>query len=219
MIFSSRQQAESGIDIITDGEQSKIGFFAYVQERLGGFEPMDGPPVKIFAEEVEEFPEYEDYFGRAMLGRTIAPRVSLRCTGPIRYLGQEAIRRDIDNLKAALSGLRPSEVFLPAVAPSGVGENGYYKTDEEYWHALADAMRSEYQAIVDAGFLLQIDDPFLTDILSYPSTGGANPSRKPKCMWRQSISVCAAFRLKKCGFTPATASTKGRECMTHRFER
>jgi len=174
-----RQQTENGIDVVTDGEQSKTGFFAYVRERLDGFEPVDGPPAKFFAEEVEAFPEYyADYFGRAMLGRTIAPRVSLVCAGPIRYKGQEAIQRDIENLKAALQGLKPADVFMPAVAPSGVGENRYYKTEQDYWHALADAMRSEYQAIVDAGFLLQIDDPFLTDVLSYPSTGGADPRKK-----------------------------------------
>jgi len=84
----------------------------------------------------------------------------------VSYRGHEAVRRDIDNLKAALAGLAPADVFMPAVAPSGVGANEYYRTDEEYMHAVAGAMHTEYRAIVDAGFLLQIDDPFLTDLYS-----------------------------------------------------
>ncbi|HTR35698.1 MAG TPA: cobalamin-independent methionine synthase II family protein [Bryobacteraceae bacterium] len=164
------KQAENGIDVVNDGEQSKSGFFTYVGERLNGFEPVDGPTPRNWAEEVDEFPEYyEQYFSRAMMGRTIAKRVAIVCTGPISYRGQDGIRRDIENLKAALKGLQPADVFMPAVAPSGVGENRYYRTDEEYWNALADAMHHEYKAIVDAGFLVQIDDPFLTDNFSYSS--------------------------------------------------
>jgi 5-methyltetrahydropteroyltriglutamate--homocysteine methyltransferase len=163
-----RKQAESGVDILTDGEQAKIGFFAYVSERLNGFESATGPLPKPFAEEVEAFPEYyQQYFSHAMVGGSIAPRMSLACTGPISYRGQDAVRRDIETLKAALEGWKAEEVFLPAIAPSGVGANRYYATDEEYWNALAEAMHTEYQAIVDAGFLVQIDDPFLTDVFSY----------------------------------------------------
>jgi len=163
-----RQQVECGIDIPTDGEQSKPGFFAYVNERLAGFEPKAGPRVAMFQAEVEAFPEYyKQYFSSAMLGVTLAPLVPFVCTGPVAYRGQEAVRRDIENLKAALRGLDPSDVFMPAVAPSGVGKNEYYRSDKEYMHAVADALSSEYQAIVDAGFLLQIDDPFLTELYSY----------------------------------------------------
>ena len=87
------------------------------------------------------------------------------------------MRRDIDNLKAALReldpGLDPEDVFMPAVAPSGVGKNEYYRSYEEYMHALAEALSTEYRAIVDAGFLLQIDDPFLTELYSYSSLSAA----------------------------------------------
>src|SRR3989449_5029504 len=86
---------------------------------------------------------------------------SLVCTGPVAYKGQEAVRTDIENLKAALNGLSPEEVFMPAIAP-GFWSNKYYRTDEEFQYALAEALRVEYLAIVDAGFILQIDDPSLT---------------------------------------------------------
>ncbi len=167
-----RQQMDCGIDIPTDGEQGKRGFFAYVNERLAGFEPKPGPRPAMFQAEVEAFPDYyKHYFSTAMLGGTIAPLVPFACTGPIHYRGQEALRRDIDNLKAALRGLDPEfdpeDVFMPAVAPSGVGKNEYYRTYEEYMHALAEALSTEYRAIVEAGFVLQVDDPFLTELYSY----------------------------------------------------
>ncbi len=169
-----RRQVECGIDIPTDGEQGKPGFFAYVNERLAGFEPRPGPRPIMFQAEVEAFPEYyEQYFKHAMLGGTLAPLVPFVCTGPVCYRGQEAVRRDIENLKAALRGWEPADVFLPAVAPSGVGKNEYYRTEADYLHAVAEALREEYRAIVDAGFLLQIDDPFLTELYSYSSLSAA----------------------------------------------
>jgi len=169
-----RHQIECGIDIPTDGEQSKPGFFTYVTERLAGFEPRSGPRGAMFQAEVEAFPEYyKQYFSSAMLGVTLAPMVPFVCTGPVLYRGQAAVARDIENLKAALRGFEPADVFMPAVAPSGVGKNEYYPSDEEYMHAVAEALSSEYCAIVDAGFLLQIDDPFLTELYSYSSLSPA----------------------------------------------
>ena len=163
------QQVECGIDIVTDGEQGKPGFFAYVRERLAGFEAKTPPPGawKQWAAEVASFPEYyEQYFSRRMMGGSIAPRTPMVCTGPVTYRGQEAIRKDIENLKAALTGLNHEETFMPAVAPGGVGANEYYKSDEEYLQAVGEALRTEYQAIVDAGFILQVDDPWLTEVHS-----------------------------------------------------
>ncbi len=175
-----RQQAAAGIDVLTDGEQGKLGFYAYVSERLTGFEPRPGTRQAIFEAEVRAFPEYyEQYFGQAMLGGAVVPNVPIVCTGPIRYRGQEAVQRDIENLKAALAGVPAVEAFLPAVAPSGVarGGNEYYRTEEEYLAAIADAMHTEYQAIVDAGFLVQIDDPFLTECFSYSTASPAERRR------------------------------------------
>jgi 5-methyltetrahydropteroyltriglutamate--homocysteine methyltransferase len=165
-----RKQNECGIDVVTDGEQGKPGFFAYVRERLTGFEakePQRGV-WKQWAAEVAAFPEYyEQYFGRRMMGGSIAPRTPLVCTGPVGYRGQEAVRKDIENLKTALGGLKVEEAFMPAVAPSGIGTNEYYGNDEEYLQAVGNALRIEYQAIVDAGFILQIDDPWLTEVNSH----------------------------------------------------
>jgi 5-methyltetrahydropteroyltriglutamate--homocysteine methyltransferase len=164
-----RRQAASGIDILTDGEQSKPGFFSYIRERLEGFEPRPGAGGNKFAAEVAAFPEYyEQYFKRAMLGGSVVPAVPLVCTGPIKYKGHALIQRDIANLKAAVSDQPHEAVFMPAVAPSGVGSNEYYRTEEEFLHAIGAALRTEYQAIVDAGFLLQIDDPFLSENFGDP---------------------------------------------------
>src|SRR2546425_1032265 len=163
-----RKQVETGIDVPTDGEQGKPGFFTYVRERLTGFEPKPGASFTMFGAEVAAFPEYyKQYFSQAMLGGSVAPVVPLVCTGPVSYRGHEALRRDIDNLKAALRDVKPVDVFMPAVAPSGVGTNQYYRTEAEYFHAVAEALHTEYRAIVDAGFLVQVDDPFLTDVYSY----------------------------------------------------
>jgi 5-methyltetrahydropteroyltriglutamate--homocysteine methyltransferase len=163
-----RQQVQSGIDVVTDGEQSKTSFSAYVNERLAGFEPKTDTARTSFIAEIEAFPEYyEQYFGQRMQGGRAVPAAPVVCTGPVSYRGQEALRRDIENLKAAVAEVQPAEVFMPAVAPSGVGDNAYYSSEEEYLHAVADALRTEYQAIVDAGFVLQIDDPFLTELFSY----------------------------------------------------
>jgi 5-methyltetrahydropteroyltriglutamate--homocysteine methyltransferase len=173
-----QQQANCGIDILTDGEQSKPGFYAYVGERLGGFEARPGSRSGVFGAEVDAFPEYyRQYFSKAMLGATLIPMVPFVCTAPIYYRGQEAVRRDVENLKAALDGANPVDVFMPAVAPSGVGKNEYYRTEEEYLHAVSEALRSEYQAIVDAGFVVQIDDPFLTELYSYSSLDSAEKKK------------------------------------------
>ncbi|HET7880821.1 MAG TPA: cobalamin-independent methionine synthase II family protein [Acetobacteraceae bacterium] len=169
-----RQQAANGIDIVCDGEQSKPGFFTYVSERLDGFEPRPDRRRSTFTAEVTAFPEYyEQYFRTAMLGGAAAPVVPLMCTGPIRYRGEAALQRDIANLKAALIGVPHVAAFMPAVAPSGVGENEYYNTDEAFFHAVGAALHSEYQAIVEAGLILQIDDPFLSDLFGDPTFDAA----------------------------------------------
>ena len=164
-----RRQVEAGIDIVTDGEQSKPGFFLYVNERLEGFTPRPGMRRKFFPAEVSAFPEYyAQYFKQAMLGGTVAPVVPMVCTGPVKYRGEAALQQDIANLKAAAAAAGAQGVFMPAVSPSGVGVNEYYKTEEEYFHAVGAALRTEYKAIVEAGLTLQIDDPFLSDVFADP---------------------------------------------------
>jgi 5-methyltetrahydropteroyltriglutamate--homocysteine methyltransferase len=162
-----RKQAECGIDIVTDGEFSKPGFFTYIQERLEGFESRPGQKMKLFQQEVAAFPEYyAEYFKQAMMGGAIVGLAPVVCVSPVKYRGDKFVQRDIANVKkaAAAAGIADAHVFLPATAPSGVGINEYYKTEEEYFHALAGELAKEYRAITDAGILVQIDDPFLPDI-------------------------------------------------------
>jgi 5-methyltetrahydropteroyltriglutamate--homocysteine methyltransferase len=162
-----REQVQCGIDIVTDGEFSKPGFFTYVRERLEGFESRPELKIKLFEQEVAAFPEYyQQYFKQAMMGGAIVSLAPVVCVGPVKYRGEKLVQADIANVKAAAAaaGVPNEHVFLPATAPSGVGVNEYYKSDEEYFHALAAELSKEYRAIVDAGILVQIDDPFLPDI-------------------------------------------------------
>jgi 5-methyltetrahydropteroyltriglutamate--homocysteine methyltransferase len=161
-----RQQVENGVDIVCDGEQSKAGFSVYVRERLSGFEARPASPEESPLRrwrDVQAFPEYyEAYFKQHMRG--VVPPSSMVCVGPVSYKGQDAVRTDIENLKAALTGVQPTDVFMPAIAPRSLGKNEYYPTDEAYIYAIADAMHEEYKAIVDAGFVIQVDDPALTNL-------------------------------------------------------
>ena len=183
-----KMQVDTGIDIVADGEMSKAGFFSYVRSRLDGFEQRPDEKFTLFVDEVSHFPEYyKQYFERAMLGATVAPTVPLYCVGPVRYTGEAEVRRDIDNLKEAVAATGAVEAFIPSTAPSGVGSNAYYKTEEEYFHAVGDAMRTEYLAIVEAGFLLQVDDPFLSDIFGDSSRDDA-ARRKRADMYVEAIN-------------------------------
>src|SRR5262245_17423087 len=113
-----RKQAESGIDILNDGELSKPGFFTYVRERLEGFEPRPQRQTQSWPLEVNAFPEYyEQYFKEAMGGGAIAPIVPMVCTGPVRYCGAEAVKRDVENLKAVVSSVESHAVFMSSIAP------------------------------------------------------------------------------------------------------
>src|SRR5271163_1479157 len=102
------------------------------------------------------------------------------CVGPVKYRGEKLVQADIANVKAAAAaaGVANEHVFLPATAPSGVGVNEYYKSDEDYFHALAAELSKEYRAIVDAGILVQIDDPFLPDIFFEPGLDSAQMKRR-----------------------------------------
>jgi len=176
-----RKQVDCGIDFVTDGEFSKPGFFTYVQERLEGFEARPNQKLILFQKEVSSFPEYyAEYFKQAMMGGTIVPITPVVCVGPVKYRGERLLQIDIENLKAAAkaAGVPEKKAFLPATAPSGVGINEYYKTDEEYFHALAAELNKEYRAIVDAGLLVQIDDPFLPDIFFEPGLDDAQKKRR-----------------------------------------
>ena len=162
---SIKQQVGAGLDVVSDGEMGKPSFITYAAQRLGGLEKREGVRPSPFSNtrETRDFPEYYQ--------SAVAEQVSARrrralmvCAGPISYKGHEQLKAELDLLKFALDGVNATEAFVPAIAPSNIETttpNEYYKTEEEYVFAIAQAMREEYQAIVQAGFLLQIDDPFL----------------------------------------------------------
>jgi 5-methyltetrahydropteroyltriglutamate--homocysteine methyltransferase len=161
------KQIACGVDIVNDGEVGKSNFSRYTRERLSGFiERPAGPdfkPTAIFGRDRIEFPDYFNRGGRTSIGHHA--RV-FYCVEPLKYAGHEAVQADIENLKAALEGKRYEEAFLPAIAPGTMEhwmKNAYYKSDEEYLCAIAEAMGEEYRAIIGAGFVLQIDDPDLAD--------------------------------------------------------
>jgi len=157
-----RQQSEAGVDVVSDGEFGKsISWSQYVLTRLSGFERRPfkqganpfwrGADRERFA---AFYAELDGHEGTATTSESI-------CVGPIGYTGQVELKRDIDNFKAALKGVEVEEAFLPVAAPASVipdRKNEYYKSDEECIVAIGAAMRTEYKMIVDAGFLLQLDD-------------------------------------------------------------
>ena len=162
---SVKQQIAAGLDVVSDGEMGKPSFITYAAQRLTGLERREGVRPSPFSNtrETRDFPEYYQ--------STIAEQVSARqrrarmvCTGPVQYKGQQQLRAELGVLKSALKAANVTEAFVPAIAPSNVETttpNEYYPTAEAYVFAIAQAMREEYLAIVEAGFLLQIDDPFL----------------------------------------------------------
>ena len=149
-----KRQVETGITIVNDGEQSKVSFATYVRERLHGFGGADEPrPVGL---EAREFPEYA--------ARRATPYRRPACNTPIAWKDFSAVEKDIANLKAATSGLPVEEVFMTAVSPGTLANffpNRYYPTREAYLEAVSEVMKREYEAIVQAGFLLQLDCPDL----------------------------------------------------------
>ena len=166
-----RRQAELGIDVLNDGEHGRASFATYANTRIGGLERERHPPPHIArpTRDSLEFPavyaEMKKMFAarRELTGRP-EDAVSLVCTGPIKYVGHDEIKADIAHLKAAAAGAPAEEGFVTAISPTNLEmyfENRYYQSEEEYLFALAGAMREEYKAIVDAGFVLQVDDPRL----------------------------------------------------------
>jgi 5-methyltetrahydropteroyltriglutamate--homocysteine methyltransferase len=181
-----RQQRDIGIDVVNDGEYGKamrrsadIGaWWTYIYERMAGYELREEQAAKgrgawtFGSKERRDFAEF--YADMAGVGSTNASGSSanrlfgLVCTGPVKYTGHARINRDIGNLKAAVAG-SDIEAFMPAVSPATLQilPNAHYKTPEDYTWALAEAIREEYKAIVDAGFVLQIDDPAIVDIYDW----------------------------------------------------
>jgi 5-methyltetrahydropteroyltriglutamate--homocysteine methyltransferase len=156
-----RKQQAAGLDVVNDGEMGKISYSTYVKDRLTGFE---GESEAFAPRQIDggEFPEYYQRFF-ASLG-SVAAMKRPACTGPISYRGKADLQRDLDNFKESLNGVRVEDTFLSAASPGVISmflANKYYRTNEAYLGALADAMKTEYEAIAEAGFLLQLDCPDL----------------------------------------------------------
>jgi 5-methyltetrahydropteroyltriglutamate--homocysteine methyltransferase len=161
-----RKQVEVGLDIIDDGEFGKPGFIHYINERLGGFEPGEagGNPFGE-SREYRDFPGVYAALSRGAAPSTVGGAVHMVCTGPITYTGHRQLQRDIDNLKTATAGKGFVDLFLPAVSPTSVEHwqsNQYYRTQEDYLFAIAEALGEEYRLITDADIVVQIDDPHLS---------------------------------------------------------
>jgi 5-methyltetrahydropteroyltriglutamate--homocysteine methyltransferase len=166
-----RKQAETGLDVIGDGEHSKSSFTAYLGTRLSGLTRAE-KPYQAYAP-TRDYLAFKAVYDEAKVMLAARPRAFakpaagmrwLTCNGPIKYIGQQEVATDIANLKAALAAVGAEEGFITALSPSNLEvfyRNDYYRTQEEYLTALADAMHEEYKTIVDGGFVLQIDDPQL----------------------------------------------------------
>jgi 5-methyltetrahydropteroyltriglutamate--homocysteine methyltransferase len=161
-----RRQAECGIDIVNDGELSKYNFTDYVRLRIDGYEARPGSGRRRLSMTARDEVKFAAYFAAIPRAQALGPPTVPVCVEPLRYVGQADVRKDIDNFEAGLAGLDVAGAFLPANTPGTIEHwiaNEYYKSDEEFVFAIAEVMREEYRAIVDAGFLLQIDDPDLPD--------------------------------------------------------
>ncbi len=151
-----QRQAGAGVTVLNDGEQGKPGYSTYMKDRLTGFEG-ESTAVAVSGE-AKDFPEYT----ARRAGRAVPKRPA--CTGPIAWKDRDAVRRDIENLQAAVKGVEAEEVFMTAASPGVVAhfmKDQYYGSEEKYLYALADALQEEYDAIHRAGFVLQVDCPDL----------------------------------------------------------
>ena len=156
------RQADIGVDVVSDGEFGKaISWNQYVVERLSGFELRAIPAGFRPGTPGADRTRFKEFYAELDVREPMANAKMVACVGPVKYIGQDILRRDIDNFKAALKGTKVEEAFMPVVAPSSVlpdRKDEYYKGEEEWLDAVTAAMRTEYQTIVDAGFVLQIDD-------------------------------------------------------------
>ena len=208
-----QRQAGAGITVLNDGEQGKPGYSTYMKDRLTGFEG-ESTAVAVSGE-AKDFPEYT----ARRAGRAVPNRPA--CTGPIAWKDRDAVRRDIENLQAAVKEVEAEEVFMTAASPGVVAhfmKDQYYGSEEKYLYALADALNEEYDAIHRAGFVLQVRLPDLCmsrhNRFSDLSTKEFKES--PSFTWRPLITPCGTFRLIGCACTCAGATTKARTTWTSR---
>jgi 5-methyltetrahydropteroyltriglutamate--homocysteine methyltransferase len=172
------RQADAGVDVLNDGEVSKPSYATYVKDRLTGF-GGEGSIAEVASSVMglEDFPDFAE-----KMAQTMAMAATIRfttCDGPVSYVGQDAVQADIDNLKAATEGVPEVATFMSAASPGVIAvfsPNRYYRSQEEYLGALAEAMREEYEAIHHAGMVLQLDCPDLA--MTAPGAGSLENFRR-----------------------------------------
>jgi 5-methyltetrahydropteroyltriglutamate--homocysteine methyltransferase len=173
-----KKQAAAGVDVLNDGEVSKPSYATYVKDRLTGF-GGEGSIQEVAAAvmNLDDFPDFADH-----LAATMASAAEIRftsCDGPVSYVGQAAVRADIENLKAAVETVTPNGTFMSAASPGVIAvfsPNRHYASHEEYLAAIANAMREEYEAIYEAGFILQLDCPDFA--MTAPGAGSVENFRR-----------------------------------------
>src|SRR5438876_12106957 len=174
-----RRQADVGLDVVSDGEYGKSNWASYILDRVTGFELRPAPPgTPVYNRFGRERDEFADFYSVHTVGEW-SPTVIV-CNGPIGY-DKTQILRDIDNFKNALSNVSVAEAFMPVVAPASFvreAKNEHYPTEEAYVYAIADALKQEYQAIIDAGFLLQVDDAVLATMWVVMESEGLEAYRR-----------------------------------------
>ena len=174
-----RKQAEVGLDVVSDGEYGKSNWAGYILERVGGFEVRAAPPgTPVYDRIGADRETFADYYTRQAVGEW-TPRI-VACIGPITYNPAQLLR-DIENFRLALSQVQVAEAFMPAVAPASFvreAANEYYPSEEAYVYAVAEALRSEYRTIIDARFLLQVDDAVLATMWLLMADQGMDTYRR-----------------------------------------
>jgi 5-methyltetrahydropteroyltriglutamate--homocysteine methyltransferase len=195
-----RRQRDAGTDFVNEGELTKGGnFVTFVNSRLSGFEAVEGNTLARVLTESQDWTEFADFYAKAMEHGTLfehtgslPPQVRTRaldlvCRSPIRYTGQQSLAREIDALRSALDDARPADAFLTTTAPASVEvgrRNEYYRTQEEFVGALADALKVEYETIAAAGFQIQIDDAWLPALWDRIGVKMGLAAYKRYCMMR-----------------------------------
>lgn len=193
------QQRAAGIDIVNEGELTKGGnWVSFINARLSGFEPgADGATFALLGNS-DDWKEFDDFYREAIEGGTLfeqtrsAPvqssrRIDWVCRAPIRYVGQEALERELRTFRSALGSAEADNAFVTTTAPASIEvgrRNEFYRDEEEFVFALADALRVEYEAIANAGFLVQVDDAWLAALWDRIGVKMGLDAYKKYCMLR-----------------------------------
>jgi 5-methyltetrahydropteroyltriglutamate--homocysteine methyltransferase len=173
-----KEEAATGLDVVSDGEFGKSSWTTYTMQRLGGFEVRTGPRPRVTYRGWDAETRFREFYAES----NALPFRTAVCTGPVTYTdeGRRQMQRDVENFKAALKDVDVEEAFLPVVAPCSIYvnyTNEYYKSEEEFLFAVADALHEEYKIIVDAGLIVQTDDAILANLYD-PITDSGRDYRK-----------------------------------------